>query len=162
MKIFDTLIKADGTVEVREIEVDNYIDDVRASKVAEMSDAAEQAIKVGIDVTTAYGLEHFSLDTFDQINVSNLSILLATGVTGYLYHADGKACVMYSAADLQLIIQAALQWVTYHTTYHNFMKVWINRETDISAIQGITYGTALPADLQADMDALLALVGGGA
>lgn len=137
------------------------IESVRAAKIAELSAMTEAAIKSGADVETAYGVEHFSLDDHDQLNISNLAILLGTGVAGYPYHADGKACVMYSAEDLLKIVTAATQWVTYHTTYFNFTKVWAQRETDPAVINGIPFEGELPEDLNTAMTTLLAAVGGG-
>jgi hypothetical protein len=136
------------------------IGDIRASMLAALSAAAEAAITAGVDVVTAYGTEHFSLASHDQTNITNLSILVGSGAPGYLYHADGKACVMYSAADIGAIVSAALRHITYHTTYFNFLRQWVERETDPETIRSIIYGCDLPGDLSLGMEGLLASVGG--
>jgi hypothetical protein len=134
------------------------VEEIKASKIFELSAATRESIVAGVDVETAYGVEHFSLADHDQTNITNLSILVRGGASGYPYHADGKACVMYSAADLDNIATAAWQHITYMTTYNNFLYQWIKRETDPSIIQNIAFGDELPADLAADMTALLATV----
>jgi hypothetical protein len=137
------------------------LETLRSAKLAEMSAAAEAAIVAGVDVTTAYGDEHFSLSDHDQTNITNLSIVVGSGAPGYLYHADGKLCVMYAAADIMAIVTAAMRHVTFHTTYHNFIKQWALRETDLDVLEGITYGASLPEDLADGMTALMTAVNGG-
>ncbi len=140
--------------------VPQTIDEIRSAKLIKLSAATEAAITAGVDVTTSYGMEHFTLDDHSQTNITNLSILVGSGAAGYLYHADGKACVMYPAADITAIVTAALQHITYHTTYFNFMRQWVERETDPEIVQGITYGDELPQDLADAMAALMAAVSG--
>ena len=137
------------------------IEAIRVAKLAELSAACNAAIVAGVDVTTSYGAEHFSLSDHDQTNITNLSILVGSGAPGYLYHADNKACDMYAAADITSIVTAALQHITYHTTLHNYLKQWVTRETDAQVLSGITYGAELPEDLVSAMAALLAAVSGG-
>ena len=47
-------------------------------------------------------------------------------------------------------------FVTKQTTYCNFLKIWINRETDMNTIAGIMYGSELPEDLASQMNEILA------
>ncbi|MBQ8511926.1 MAG: hypothetical protein IJ497_04875 [Clostridia bacterium] len=126
-----------------------------SKKVAEVREACEKAIVAGVDVTTAYGNEHFSLETHDQQNLSTIKMMVAMGATAYPYHADGKACVLYSAEDLNNIVETATYHVAWHTTYCNMLRVWIGRETDTDVINGIYYGIALPEDLAAKMNELV-------
>lgn len=77
------------------------------------------------------------------------------GATEYPYHADGDQCVLFSAKDIVELYVAYKGFVTYQTTYCNFLKVWIKRETDPGVVGNIVYGSELPDDLKAEMEAIL-------
>lgn len=133
----------------------NALSDISTKKLREVNAACEEAISKGVSVDTTYGNEHFSLATHDQQNLSTIKMIIAGGAPGYPYHADGKACVMYSAADLDKIVSTATVYVTYQTTYCNMLREWIRRESDPNVIEGIYYGCDLPADLQQRMNELI-------
>lgn len=135
--------------------IETELSSVAAEKTEEVREACQEVIYKGIDFTTAYGDEHFSLDIHDQQNLSAINVILSTGVTKHPYHADGKSCVMYTADDLSNIIKAGTDYITYHTTYCNMLRMWINRETDIDVLNNIHYGSELPADLKEYMEGLL-------
>jgi hypothetical protein len=136
------------------------INDLRTSKISEISIATKQTIFNGIDVTTAYGNEHFTLvedptnGHFDQTNITNLGGIGTAGKS-WLYHASDGVCKKYTAADLIKISSTALLFVTQNTTYYNLMVQWINRETNINNIQGITFGVTLPTDLNTQLNTLI-------
>lgn len=135
--------------------MDNELNTIVNTKVVEVGDACEAAIYKGIDLTTEYGVEHFSLDIHDQQNLSAINMMIATGISAYPYHADGKSCVMYSVNDLKNLIETATKYITYHTTYCNMLRIWIKRETNIEVLNSINYGSELPEDLQEYMEGLL-------
>lgn len=120
-----------------------------------MRQACEAAITAGIDVELSGGTEHFSLTANDQTNIDGIFNAVVMGATEYPYHADGKACCMYSAADIITLYVAAKTYVTTQTTYHNMLKQWLKRETDNNAIAAVSYGCELPDDLAADMQSIL-------
>ena len=62
---------------------------------------------------------------------------------------------MYSAVDIVTLYVAYKTFVTKQTTYCNFLKIWVNRETDKDVLAGITYGSELPNDLNAEMEEIL-------
>lgn len=134
------------------VTVQQPITDQRAAKIAELTADTEASIYAGVDVTTSFGAGHYSLTDHDQTNLLFIRLALAGGMTGYVYNADGQDHVFYPAADLTLIINAGAQFITYSRTYLSKLKDWVNRETDLS---GITYGAALPADLQTQLNTLL-------
>ena len=116
-------------------------------KAAEVNAACEAAIHAGVDVALSGGAEHFALTPNDQTNIDSMFTAITLGATQYPYHADGSQCKMYVAADIMTLYVAYKSFVTYQTTYNNFLKIWINRETDKNALAGITYGSTLPEDL---------------
>ena len=128
------------------------IAELQSSKKQEISQACEQIIYAGIDVTLADGTtEHFSLTEHDQLNLFGKQVQLASGAEQLEYHSDGQACRYYSAADMQTIITAAMQFVSYHTTYCNAINMWIAGCESTDDIQQIYYGADVPEQYRSDV-----------
>ena len=125
-------------------------------KIDEMNYACSMAITKGCDVELTDGTtEHFALTAEDQINIATAEKAVQAGASAFPYHADGKLCRLYPASDIQKIINTATVWKTYHTTYFNHLKQWINRMEDKAEIQGVRYGVELPDDLKASLDSIM-------
>lgn len=127
---------------------------LRTSKLNELRNSCNSAIEQGVDVSTSNSgktTEHFSLDSYDQNNITNMFYSVMAGVEEYPYHADGKECTAYNKSDIEAIYVAAQSAITYHTTYNNVLRVLVNRTNDAAALAGITYGMELPQDLAAMM-----------
>ena len=121
------------------------LEEVKASKRAEISTACHKTIESGVDVKLADGsTEHFSLSTEDQLNLFGKQVQMAIGAEQYEYHADGQPCKYYSAADMQVIITAAMKYVSYHTTYCNSFFTYIEAQTEKEAVQAMQYGDTIP------------------
>lgn len=128
----------------------------KESKLSEVSVACNATIVAGCDVTLTNEIsKHFSLAETDQINLATAQTAVAAGATGFPYHADGELCVIFSAADILLIAQAATAHKLYQTTYCNHLNVWIRRTEMAEALADITYGATLPKDLAANMAEVL-------
>ena len=118
--------------------------ELQAAKKQEISQACEQAIYSGVSVTLTDGsTEHFALTEHDQLNLFGKQIELSAGVTRLKYHTDGQPCRYYDAADMQLIVTAAMDYVSYHTTYCNSLYSWIGGAQTAEEIQQINSGTVL-------------------
>lgn len=132
-------------------------DPYRERKIAECDEACSRAIVKGCDVTLEDGtVEHFALTAEDQINIATAEKAVKAGATQFPYHADGKLCRLYDAKDIMNIINTATAWKTYHTTYFNHLKQWINRTEEKADILAIHYGDELPEDLKQSLDAIMA------
>ena len=117
----------------------------KTAKKQEISQACEQIIYAGISVTLADGtVEHFALTEHDQLNLFGKQAQLATGAEQLEYHSDGKPCRYYSATDMQTIIAAAMQHVSYHTTYCNALHMWVAGCETADELQQIYYGVDVP------------------
>ena len=124
----------------------------KASKRAEVSAACEQIIYNGVSVALEDGtVEHFALTEHDQINLFGKQAQLAARVEQLEYHADGKPCRYYSAADMQAIIEAAMFHVSYHTTYCNALNMWIAGCETAEDVQAIYYGADVPEKYQSEV-----------
>ena len=133
---------------------DELLELIRTSKLAELRAACNNLIEQGVDVNTSHSgkdTEHFSLDSYDQNNITNMFYSVMAGVDEYPYHADGKECVTYTKNDIVAIYVAAQSAITYHTTYNNMLRALVNRTDDVDVLAGITYGMELPDDLAATM-----------
>lgn len=143
------------------------LEEVKAAKKAEISSICEHVIYAGFDVTLSDGGSyHFSLTEKDQLNLFGKQAQLAAGVEQVEYHADGQPCRYYSAADMRDIIEAAMWYVSYHTTYCNALNMWIAGCGTAEEIQEISYGADVPEEyrsevLQAYLIQIANMAGGG-
>ncbi len=160
------LYKWDGEKAVlrsdEEIEADRApsLEAVQADKLKELSAACNAAITAGCDVVLSDGSAgHIALTAEDQINLTNAAAAVEAGAEAYPYHLDGQLCALYPAADIMAMAGAATAHKLYHTTYYNHLSAWVRRCEAMDDAQAITYGSALPEDLAANMAAILAAGG---
>lgn len=132
-----------------------------ADKLAELSAACNAAITAGCDVTLSTGTGHITLTAEDQINLSTALAAVEQGAEGYPYHLDGQLCAVFPAADIRVCAQTATAHKLEHTTYYNHLAAWVRRTEAAEDLEAITYGAALPEDLEANMAAILAAAEGG-
>lgn len=123
------------------------IEYLRESKIREMSYACRNAIEAGFDLVLRDETSHFSLTTQDQLNLMSLSTMINSQEM-IPYHADNEPTKFYTAAEIQSIIDGAAAHKTYHTTYYNVLKTYINSLDSIEAIAAVTYGIAIPSEFQ--------------
>lgn len=128
----------------------------REQKIVDMAATCQAMIYNGADVELSTGTEHFSFTSNDQLNIDAMFDAVKMGATEYPYHQDGGKCMIYSAEDIFKIYVASKSTITYHTTYNNSIKQWINRETNLTTLQSMYYGIELPSDLKAEFDSLIA------
>lgn len=141
--------------------VEPSLAEVRADKLTEVNAACEAAITAGCDVTLSDGTAgHISLTPEDQINLTTAQTAVTGGAEGYPYHLDGQLCKIFAASDILAMARAAVSHILYHTTYCNHLHSWVSRCVAVSEVSGIAYGCDLPVDLAANMQTILAAVGG--
>lgn len=124
---------------------------IREAKINEMSSVCNRTIENGFNIETEDGIHHYSYALEDQLNLMNLSAAIARGEEQLSYHADGELCRFYTAAEINEIISAGNAWKTYHTTYFNALKSYINSLETIEEIGAITYGMELPEEFKTDV-----------
>lgn len=147
-----------------EIEADRApsLELVQAEKLAQLSAACNAAIVAGCGVELPDGSAgHISLTAEDQINLTNAHAAVAAGAQAYPYHLDGGLCELYPAGAVQAMARAATAHKLYHTTYYNHLAAWVRRCKSVEEVSAITYGAALPEDLEEHMEAILGAAGGG-
>ena len=128
------------------------IEYVKAVKNAEMSATCNKIITNGFDAILSDGENHhFSLTIQDQLNLITLSSMVAACETVIPYHADGEICKGYSVEDITTIINTATSFKTYHVTYFNSLKVYIDSMHDINEVNNVVYGIDIPEEYQSDV-----------
>ncbi len=124
------------------------LEELKAVRRREISEACEQIIYSGISVELSSGREWFSLTEKDQINLFGKQAQLAAGAERLEYHQDGHPCRYYSAEEMRAIIAAAMEHVSYHTTYCNALNMWIAGAETVEEVQNIFYGADVPEEYQ--------------
>lgn len=128
------------------------IDFIRNSKLTEMSHNCNKTITNGFDIMLSDGNSyHFSLTTQDQLNLITLATMVESGETQIPYHADGEPCKFYSTLDIKAIIDKATEFKTYHISYYNSLKIYINSMETMEEISEVTYGIEIPAEYQSEV-----------
>jgi len=121
-------------------------------KLNEMSKTCENIIFAGIDVVLSdEETHHFSLTEYDQLNLFKLETLARSGEEYLPYHEDDELCKFYPAIDIITIADAATQYITYHTTYFNSLKAYINSLRSVNTISRVEYGIEIPERYQSDV-----------
>lgn len=124
------------------------LEDARKAKLKEVSEACENTIYAGIDVSTSSGIEHFSLTEKDQLNLFGKKMQLIAGEEKMEYHEDGEPCKYFSAEDMQKIIDKAMFWVSYNTTYCNALNMMIKAATSAEEVEKMSWGMEVPEEFQ--------------
>ena len=127
------------------------LEEVKAEKHREIGMVCEQIICAGVTVQMENGPEHFSLTEKDQLNLFGKQAQLAAGAQRLEYHQDGHPCRYYSADEMQAIITAAMEHVSYHTTYCNSVNMWIAGAETVEEVQAIFYGADIPEEYQSEV-----------
>lgn len=130
------------------------------NKLIALSTACNQAIINGMDVKTTEGIEHFSLEETDQINLTTAVSAIEQGAKGYPYHADKKLCRMFTAGEIKSIAESATAHKLYNTTLCNHLLMLVRRATTTTELDAITYSAdCLPIDLAENMKKILVASG---
>ena len=145
--------------------IDVDLIEARKNKIAEMSQASEDIIHKGTDITLSDGKTyHFSFSDQDQYQIGFLATSaktaqmleimgLSTNETGkdYPWHADGGDCIFYSRQDMITIGTAMQNYITYHNSYFHALRNYINEMNNPLKIMEIQYGVEVPALYRGDV-----------
>lgn len=149
-----------GKYTVEEVPDNRPFEEIQAEKLSNLSEACNQTIVAGMDVETTEGVEHFSLEETDQINLTTALSAIEQGAKGYPYHADKKLCRMFTAVEIKAIAEKATAHKLYHTTLCNHLLTLARRATTTAELDEITYSAdCLPPDLAENMKKILVAAG---
>lgn len=128
------------------------IEQLITDKVAEMSQACEDAITAGFDIVLSDGIEHhFSLQLPDQLKITKLNDRAVAGEEFLPYHADDEPCKIFAAQDIIAINTTMEHIIEYQTTYFNSLKMYIRGMTDKNEIINVKYGVEIAEGYQSDV-----------
>lgn len=159
----ETIAKAEaynGEYTIEEKPDNRPFEEIQAEKLSNLSATCNQTIVAGMDVETTEGVEHFSLEETDQINLTTALSAIEQGAKGYPYHADKKLCRMFTAVEIKAIVEKATAHKLYHTTLCNHLLTLARRATTTAELHKITYSAdCLPLDLAENMKKILVAAG---
>lgn len=139
------ILSNDGSAFMEQPVQELDVEQIRAAKIAEISNRCENTIYEGVDAELTDGsVVHISLTEKDQINLFRKQHQISTGATQLEYHADGELCKYYSAVDMTKMIDAAMKFVQFNTIYCNSMFAWIKGVETTTEIEAIKYGEQIP------------------
>lgn len=115
------------------------LEEVKESKIRELSSACEQAINTGVE----YNGKQYSYKLEDQTPIKTAAEMsIATGLDS-MWHSDNGSCEIVPAEDMVGLYIAQETNRTAQLTYFNQMKMYINTLEDKDIISNIKYGDAL-------------------
>ena len=144
--IRDKINELDGTTNGEDSTLLNI---EKNKKITEMCSASQFTITNGVD----YNNKHFSLNTYDQINLTTLGSLAQQG-QNVPYHADGELCTIFTAEEMLGLITVSTNWIVYHTTYFNLLKHQINDMTTIEEVKACYYGMPLTGEYKTILEGI--------
>lgn len=129
------------------------LEEAKEKKVSEMNEAQQQIITAGIDVTLADGTtDHFDLTDRDQMRLMGLQKQVESGVESISWHTsdEDEHCKFYSNADMALIAEKAMAYVTWHVTYFRDLRIYIRSLETKEEVTAVNYGMDIPVEYQSD------------
>lgn len=128
------------------------LEEVKESKKQEIKAMYISVKSSGVDVTLSTGTEHFPLTDEDVTFLMGKQFEMASSESEFISYQDSEDhCKFYSRTDMQAIIQAALLFVNYQTTYKNNLCEWVDKCQNKEEVELITYGAEIPEEYQSDV-----------
>ena len=128
------------------------IEDRKTKLINKMSDECNRVITAGFDMELDdHQTYHFSLEIEDQLKIQALALKVQSGETNLPYHADGEPCRFFSAQEILNLNNMMEHLITYHTTYFNSLRTYIQSIEDEASLEAITYGIEIPEEYQSDV-----------
>lgn len=144
-------LPADGKVEDNMTIIANFeyvpqLEDIQNSKIQEIEDISENAIRQGIDVELSdKTTEHFELSIYDQKNITNAltcaNILKASNSANSKLplYSKGNVCKLYPLSDIYKIYLTTEMFITYNLTLQHQLEHKIKACKTIDEVQAIEY-----------------------
>jgi hypothetical protein len=125
---------------------DKVLAEARRVALRKLSSQCKNKIISGFSVVLSDDKSYnFKLTTEDQLNLMSIEGQLNAGAETFIYHATDLPCRVFSRDEMTKVINAFRQHITYHTTYFNVAKQYINSLIDTEKINEFAYGNDLSA-----------------
>jgi hypothetical protein len=129
------------------------LEDIQEAKITEMNTMQQELIQAGVDVTLTDGtVEHFTLTDHDQTSLMGLQSKVLAGEEQIPWHTSDETehCKFYSNADMAMITEAAMAFVTWHVTYYRDLRIYIRSLTNVEDVEAVTYGKDIPEEFRSE------------
>lgn len=134
------------------IEENQTLEFIKESKIKYMSYMCKSIITSGFDIVLSDGeSHHFSMEIEDQIKIQTLAMKAQSGQQLLPWHSDGELCVFYPAEDILSIYNELEKLQTFHTTYFNSLKYYIESLDTVEGVNSIYYGINIPEEYQSEV-----------
>lgn len=128
------------------------LEEVREVKKQEIRSSYQEAKAAGVEVNLSTGTEHFPLTDEDITFLMGKQFELAMDEKEVISYQDSENhCKFYSREDMQAIIQRALRFTNYQTTYRNNLCEWVDRCQTSEEVESIVYGCEIPEQYRNDV-----------
>ncbi len=150
------ILSKDGSVYVEptpEPTPEETLDDVKARKITELELANAEASS-SVDIVLSDGNSYnFPLSLDDKVELLGCQTEVAAGNDKIAWHTsdDTQHCTFYSNADMKIITQVALTFITFHTTYIKDLKIYLNSLDDKESVEAVTYGMTVPEEFRSEV-----------
>ena len=125
------------------------LEEIKAAKRQEIISAYQMVKATGVDVEISTGTEHFPLTDEDVTFLMGKQFEIMSGTNEKISYQDSENhCKFYSLEDMQIIIQQALLFVNYQTTYRNNLCEWVELCSTSEEVAAIYYGSDIPEEHQ--------------
>lgn len=125
------------------------LEEVKVVKKQEIMSAYKMVKAEGVDVEISTGKEHFPLTDEDVTFLMGKQFEIMSGNSDKISYQDSENhCKFYSRTDMQIIIQQALLFVNYQTTYRNNLCEWVEQCNTSEEVSAIYYGLEIPEEYQ--------------
>lgn len=125
------------------------LEEVKTAKKQEIETAYQTIKAAGVDVEISTGTEHFPLTSEDVTFLMGKQFEIMSGTNEKISYQDSENhCKFYSLEDMQIIIQQALLFVNYQTTYRNNLCEWVELCSTSEEVATIYYGADIPEEHQ--------------
>ncbi len=129
------------------------LDEVKSLKKSEIATAYQMTKAAGVEIELSTGIERFPLADEDTtfLMSKQMEILLNPSVEYVSYQDAENHCKMYAKSDMEKIIQTAMAFANYQTTYRNNLWEWVDECTTTEAVEAIYYGCEIPEEFMNDV-----------
>lgn len=129
------------------------IEELQEMKVVEMNTEQQKTIQKGVDVVLTSGeTEHFMLSEHDQTSLIGLQTKVIAGEEQIPWHNSDETehCKFYSNADMALITNTSMGYVTWHVTYFRDLRIYIRSLQTKEEIEAVFYGMDIPEEYRSE------------
>lgn len=130
------------------------LEEIKETKITELNNIQQLVIQSGVNVELTDGtIEHFTLTDHDQTSLMGLQTKIVQGEEQIPWHTSDQTehCKYYSNADMALIVEKALGFVTYHVTYFRDLRIYVRSLETKEDVKSVTYDIELPVEYQSEV-----------